>query len=189
MNLEQTIVSSILNYPLLYKDINYKYSKEKVLVHLFFVNGNGYEWIQGELIAENSTKQEHEKIPDNYFKIPVMSSEKDESTFTKKWRLEEGKPYVAYEIKSSHALSVYPLCDYAKLLNLPEDIKADWLVGAKEALLIGLKYWNDPYKHLEDTYIRDYARTRKLSKIIKYVKEQLDYLKSIENKLKQLEEK
>jgi hypothetical protein len=33
---------------------------------------------------------------------------------------------------------LYPLCEYAQICNLPDDIKEDWLLGAQEALDLAL---------------------------------------------------
>jgi hypothetical protein len=44
----------------------------------------------------------------------------------------------------------YPVCEYAKMLNLPENIQPDWLDGAKETLNLVKRYGFDP-EHKIDT--------------------------------------
>jgi len=190
MNVEQTIIHSILDHPQLYKDTNYKYSKEKVLNHLFFTNGNGYEWENGELVClTEDIEGIDKKIPEDYFNIPIMSEEKDETKFMRDWRIEDGEPFTPYEIKSNTAEHLYPICEYAKIMNLPSNIKKDWLTLAEEVVTMGFEYWHNPYKHANDTYIREWVQKRRYESINKYTVEQLGYLTGAKKRIKQLKEK
>jgi len=186
MNAQKTIAYLILNYPRLYKDINFKYSKEKALNHLFFTNGNGFDWIDGELFIED--KNVSEIIPEEYFNTPIMSTEQDEPDFARRWRLEEGKVYKPHEIKSTNALILYPICKYAQIMNLPNNIKKDWLEAAEEAITLGLDYWNNPYKQFRDVYIKEWSLKREYAKIDNYIKEQLNYLKQAQKRIEELKQ-
>ena len=155
-SLELTIINAIMQHPILYKDINFDYSKEKVLDHLFFVNGNGYEWVNGELVDDYANII-YEVIPENYFNTPSMG-----------------------------ALQIYPICEYAKILHLPNDIAPDWLFGAIEALLLAENYFDNPYQHCLDTYISDWMEDRNYKAIQKYLKEQKKFLRAAKKRIKQL---
>ena len=160
--LELTIINSILRYPLLYKDINFVYSKENVLDHLFFVNGNGYEWVDGELITDEPLM--HDCIPDNYFDTKIMDKD-------------------GYEILNTIPLNIYPICEYAKILSLPDDIKPDWLAGAEEALKLAQDYYNDPYKHCNGSYISSWIDKRNFAAIPKYIDGQKKFLDIAEKRI------
>lgn len=183
--LKQLIIDLILDYPLLYKDINYKYSRQKVLNHLFFVNGNGFMWLHGVLCPTTSGEQlprlTNREIPKDYFEKPIWSKEEDDPPFFRKLRLEERIPYKSREVCSKHAITIYPICKYAKICNIPDDIRIDFHAGALEAISFALDFFEDPHKYMLSDYCRDWAEERKYDKIVKYVKEQKHFLyKAIE---------
>ncbi len=183
MKVYQEIVNSIMEYPSLYKDINYQYSKEKVLNQLFFTNGNGYKWVNGELISD--TEERYQDFPKDYFNIPIMTTIKEELDFEKEMRLKfhKNKEFKSSEICCQGASTIYPICEYAKIMNLPNNIKKDWLKAATEAVKIAIDYYNDPYKHCADYYIKDYMDDREYTKIAKYLQSQRQYLLKAEWKI------
>ena len=174
--LELVIINAILNHPSLYKDIDYEHSRQKVLSHLFFTNGNGYEWVNGALVCELDKYKVGTELPESYFETPVMSTEANEPKYFKELRLAEGKEYEPYELCSKQAIQIYPICQYAKMMNIPDDIKDDWLEGAIEATIFARDYWDSPYKYCLDTYVRDWMHSRDYEKIKEYKKEQIGYL-------------
>ena len=177
MRFEQYIIHSILDYPDLYKDVDLQHSREKVLDHLFFTNGNGLEWQDGELkYQDTESSEEARKIPKGYFDTPIMSTESDEDSIFKEWRLEEGKEYKPHEVCSKYALNIYPICEYAKITKLPNDIQIDWLYGAEEAINLADRYFDDPYRHARHTYINEWVLTRNFESIQNFLKEQKTYL-------------
>ena len=177
MQVEQFIINHIFEYPLLYKDIDFKHSREKVLDQLFFTNGNGLDWIEGELryCYENKNNTIH-ILPENYFFTPLMSTEDDELPWIKEYRIKEGKEYKPREICSKEALTIYPICDYAAIANIPEDIKLDWLLAAEDACFIAADYFTDPYKHCNDIYIKEWIKERQYTKIKKHLEKQIHYI-------------
>lgn len=177
MQVEQFIIKCILEYPLLYKDVSFENSRHKVLDQLFFTNGNGLEWINGELqYPESEEVASTYTIPIDYFSKPVMSTEEDETSWIKKYRLEEGKKFKPHEICSKDALTIYPICKYAAIVNIPEDIKFDWLLAAEDACFLAADYFTNPYKHCRDTYIKEWMKLREYSKIKKHLEEQVHYI-------------
>lgn len=177
MKVEQFIINHILEYPLLYKDIDFKHSRDKVLDQLFFTNGNGLEWVNGELLYDDEAKNNIERtLPENYFSIPLMSTEDEESSWIREYRIKEGKEYKPREICSKEALTIYPICEYAAIVNIPDDIKLDWLLAAEDACFMAADYFSDPYKHCRDMYISDWMKQREYTKIKKHLQEQIHYI-------------
>ena len=177
MDVEQFIIKHILEYPSLYKDINFEYSRNKVLDQLFFTNGNALDWVNGELVYSVDEEVEvNYVLPDNYFSTPIMSTEEDESDWAKKWRLEDSKDYKPHEICSKEAQTIYPICDYAAIVNIPNDIKPDWLVAAQDACFLAVDYFKDPYKHCRDSYIKQWIENREYDKIKKHLEKQMHYV-------------
>jgi len=176
MNVNQFIINSIFEYPLLYKDENFEKSRDKVLDQLFFTNGNGLDWINGELAYSEKEEVIIHSLPENYFSIQLMSTEEDETSWIKEFRLEKGKEYKPREICSKEALTIYPICQYAAIVNIPEDIKLDWLLAAEDACFLAADYFLDPYKHCRDMYIVEWMKKREYEKIKKHLKEQIHYI-------------
>lgn len=79
-------------------------NKWAVYHHLFLVNGNGYKWKKGELV--------------DAYKSPEMPE-------TTRVGLEERmNNFTARE-------KVYPICEYAKIVTIPDNVTDDWLEAAK----------------------------------------------------------
>lgn len=100
-------------------------TRKHCLDHLFCVIGNGYEWVDGELVdADNKYEKryklrkpikkaefenEQSWLDNNRFYTELYDGEEDRIPW--KWRFDW-----------------YPLSkNYSKLYNYPEDIKDDWM--------------------------------------------------------------
>ena len=123
MKFEKTIQCMFNNYPMLFQ------KRQECLNHLFCVVGNGYEWVNGELINNkfityNSKTYEIEDI--NEPNIILKGVNKAIQTIES-----EGYNYLNF-----HGLITrewYPLCkEYSNLFNYPSNIKKDWLKGIEE---------------------------------------------------------
>ena len=182
-SLELTIINAIMKHPLLYKDTNFEYSKQKVLNQLFFVNGNGYEWVDGQLT--DGEELVYNSIPKDSFNTTMVEEPKDDDFMRgiyKELNINSNK----IKLESYGALTIYPICEYAKILHLPDDIEPDWLFGAIEALLLAENYFDNPYQHCLDTYISDWMEDRNYKAIQKYLKEQKKFLRVAEKRIKYL---
>lgn len=149
MTIKDTIKSMIIMCPRLFP------TKLSVYNHLFLTNGNGYRWENGELISEND--EENCSIEDGLEALfndelqydflesylNVTTDEEDIINYFKrrnKEKLELTKVIVNYEKIINEKLyltdkeELYPLCKYAKILNIPDDIKDDWKDAIKEFL-------------------------------------------------------
>jgi hypothetical protein len=150
MNLEKTIQAAFDHYPDLFQE------RKQVLDHLFCTIGNGFDWIDGELIEDEElvpinpldengkAKQYHiitkREARESLYKMIIADKRalemwntiilKDGQTLEEKLlspKEDDNEPeYVSNQ-------SIYPLCKkYSKLFNYPSDIKPDWLEGIKE---------------------------------------------------------
>jgi hypothetical protein len=160
MDYETTKNAKMEAYPSLYAD------EIDVLHHLFFVNGNGYEWINGELSDGSNTAEElikHAKeFRIEHIKTDIYIAEQegnDKEVEYLKNRLEYvmSADYVAEERKKNEEYrrsliergdkscwyicggdqigrTIYPICQYARILHIPDDVKPDWLMAARKAI-------------------------------------------------------
>lgn len=94
-------------------------AEEAFLEHLFFVNGNGYEWFQGTLVCD---EYDDPREKSSYDEVPPISF--------LKWKEEH-----CYK-------DLYPLCQYADCLLVPDNVQPDWLEALGRAL-----DWADSANH------------------------------------------
>jgi hypothetical protein len=132
MTVKESLRISLLLYPSILQN------KWAVYHHWFAVNGNGYEWENGELVdicgEKNVTITE---AINKHFKYRTKNIFK--STFIFKYNIKELKNDILATINVKNRTTdftqteeLYPLCEYAKILNIPNDIKPDWLDAIKE---------------------------------------------------------
>lgn len=124
MRAEDTLQFMMDFYPDLYKN------RKNCLNQLFCVVGNGFEWINGELVCKNEylerwqlkTPIEHATPGEHNLYLLELHEE-----FKKRLALKRKKP--VYDFNDTW----YPLSKkYSKLYNYPEDIKDDWLLLIEE---------------------------------------------------------
>ena len=165
----------IRNYPTLYKVKTYEESELLVLDHLFLTNGNGYEWYDGYLIDKFEEPIElygvvkKELLPAGYFdKIEWKLEPVDESMrelfeefgIVRNYVKKDGEYY--REVKQVArpgigseqfvSFSPYPICQYAKMETMPDDVRPDWLAGAIKAVKATLAYYEDDEAIKRDFY-------------------------------------
>lgn len=157
---ELTLKAALEAYPSLFLD-------EKDVIHqLFFVNGNGLSWEDGELTdgkpietaverARASSRDfyqqslEHAREADIEFYADYWREKLehlDEENFAEKEReredarrrgyLADGEGTDCWFVLLDNSLGrvMYPLCQFAKILHVPDDVKPDWLAAAKKAI-------------------------------------------------------
>lgn len=154
-----------------------------VLNHLFFVNGNGYDWSSGQLVDNcgeetdeqlaylREKDQETRKVLENLLDaldaadrvIGTRTNSELRRHIKSEIARKSGDPMKVREavLKENerkakaglHGFSIkpngsvcrdlYPICGYASIMNLPDDIKPDWLGAAMlalECVKLGLLY-------------------------------------------------
>lgn len=140
------------------------YTETDVLHHLFFVNGNGREWRDGQLVdrvmnIRSARKYIRDRLEYYIQRVKENMSktywgERNLEHFKKELDvLQNGTPqeqrefYYQEHIKilktieefTLHAdgqliKGLYPLCEHAMIVNIPYDVKPDWLEAAIRAL-------------------------------------------------------
>ena len=121
MNVHDTVRQAMIEYPLLFA------SRTQVLHHLFWVNGNGYEWLNGELVDYQPHKlKPYKALEKGYGKEREKALEAFSKFVSKHDEFVDN-----YKIPLSN---VYPICEYACIMNIPDDVKPDWLEAARESL-------------------------------------------------------
>lgn len=133
MTVQETLQNSLILYPSVNKN------KFDVYNHLFLTNGNGYNWIDGELVVIGNTNR------------PVTIEDGIESAFDFHMSDERlincslifSRDYLKKQILSiinwEERSKIFvcdreevTICQYSKILHIPNDVKPDWLEAAKE---------------------------------------------------------
>ncbi len=147
MNYETTKNLMMDAYPSLFPE------EADALHHLFFVLGNGYDWVGGELTENYSDPTgvsptpaeiiEECKIRRREFLKRTQKQFGDlggaSEYLEKELRIIETSPaeqrqHELRRRKLDYRRKMYPICEYSRILHLPEDIKEDWLEAATKAL-------------------------------------------------------
>lgn len=100
-------------------------TRQSCLDHLFCVIGNGYKWVNGELVSEDHLSERYVMME----QIVHAKSLYDE-TYEKRRNLELdlAKKIPGYQPNPKYIHHWYPLSkDYSFLYNYPPDIKPDWM--------------------------------------------------------------
>jgi hypothetical protein len=155
MNHYDTIKQAMLAYPSIFS------TTQEIDHQLFFVTGNGYRWCKGELVSNDPPMSMMQAIIkanahfDSHienFKIKnipaaVFAAERQKHNY---WFVSANIDDII-EFSASKSINVYPWSEYAKILNIPDDITDDWLKAA--------------YEHVKDLrlYILDSDDDRKQS--------------------------
>jgi len=198
MTLEDTIAKSIKKYPSLFKDVNWKKSRIKVIDHLFLTIGNGFEWYDGYL-AEKSKKHKYGEIK---FKWRPTQKWFDTKLFDKYgWDkaiidIIKKNPQMAdlLEIESAslYLATPYPVCEYSRAMNVPDNVRPDWLAGAIETLEWAEMFYSGPLNQLKQsgfivgTKLCDDAIKKDSKARLKLVCKTLINLKNVEKTLKRV---
>lgn len=155
------------------------YSKIEAMHHIFFVNGNGLEWVNGELFTDCEKAEDISNIAQerkDYMNAWLPSMWEEAAEFHKKCGINREKLPVEERLKKywetqyarrdkevTNDFVMYPICMYAPICNIPDDITGDWLVFALEAIDWALTLkpeledysgnWNDTNKGNQDFLI------------------------------------
>ena len=150
----ETVESCILNYPKLFPNALYVYN------HLFCVVGNNYNWVNGELVT-NDTNMRHTTVENaiiEYLNHALIEQWKEDGTAVRFWSsfgkhnddvLEYIRRLNGYVVKDVEIIlnykklakdfslientyiddvfNFYSICEYSKIMQIPDDIKIDWL--------------------------------------------------------------
>lgn len=163
-SVRDTVLAMLTQYPSIFPD------KSACYRHLFLVNGNGYEWVDGELVNvypsknEPDFKDEDKAVADQIEKFGQTPNY--ENVFG-----HEQYSYVRLDTRRHNMLIQFALdnidlimeaehvkfdttifmtysgWDYCKLMQMPDDVKPDWLEAVKEVRhsLIPCMYYAKKY--------------------------------------------
>lgn len=166
MNLKDKVIDSMREYPSISEN------KLDVYDHLFLTNGNGYDWVNGELIEKYNERlnvisieeaidklfnnesridlttdrmffyigelNKEEKVVKESLQYDLVRYAQDVKTIINAEKLANQSLFEIEPITSLDGLkpecTLYPLSNYSKIMNIPDDIKSDWLEGIKELM-------------------------------------------------------
>lgn len=109
---EETIAESMKHWPDIHR------SRRDVLDHLFFVIGNGFEWVDGAMLDSCPEAHLRPDIP------PPLSPEQI---------AELDKFLEPAERSTAPRTRFYPVSGFSQINHVPDDVLPDWLALAHEA--------------------------------------------------------
>jgi len=170
MTFEDTIFESLWSYPNLFGFD--ELDRYRVMDHLFFTVGNGYKWKDGELVEGCTEKRISWRqylyralggrfyfVTTDVMVLEQLSDrqEKGDSALPddpQQWDILKRKAQEEFlherATKGDGKVGFYPVCEkYSRIMNVPIDIKPDWLDGAIDflefALDSPLDWWRPAY--------------------------------------------
>ncbi len=159
-SVHDSVVQAIRTYPSLYR------CRTDVLHHFFCVNGNGMEWVSGELISsyeepvrtlDDILHDERAAVAERMdflrgFEIDADRNKQVEARARAKvlyentvlrYRFENADDLAHVQWDAipigetlAHPKPIYPLCDYARMNAVPDDVKPDWLAAVREMIFV-----------------------------------------------------
>lgn len=175
MTIKDTIKSMIITCPRIFP------TKLSTYNHLFLTNGNGYRWKNGELISEDdeencSIEDGLEALFNDELQYSLLKGYLNSTTDSEdiinyfkrrnKENFELAKVIINYEKIINEKLylpnkeELYPLCKYAKILNIPDDIKDDWKDAIKEFLDFIMTSEENEVVIYRNQYINELSKTQ-----------------------------
>lgn len=102
-------------------------TRKHCLDYLFCVIGNGYKWINGELVDKDDTFERRYKIVEPI----IRATPRNEDLYNNMLRVEKNFKEIMgedYKPNRKYSFEWYPLCkECSKLYTYPENITDDWL--------------------------------------------------------------
>lgn len=126
MNYKDTLRVLLEVYPSIFTD------EAAVLHHLFFVNGNGYHWQNGQLV-ERGQHGDQETVGE----------------MIKRLRAEWVGDLQHQAVPRSR---LYPICKYAMIMQIPDNVQPDWFDAARAALKVAeaMQHTSEDAQYLKD---------------------------------------
>jgi hypothetical protein len=147
-DLDKLIANKIRRWPTLYR------CRTDVLHAWFCMNGNGLDWENGELDSfdEEPSLQDH-----------IRKEERNNREMISKYPSIDGPDYqvscakriaeITFRYENADKLAlvnwdkhilmdrvppkpIYPLCEYAAMCNVPNDVKPEWLAAVREMIFV-----------------------------------------------------
>lgn len=158
MNYNTTKIQNLLLWPTIYP------TEHHLLHHLFFVNGNGYYWQDGELVSrdidgdsprrELSTKElmaeYHARRAKRQAHWAAVYDDMYPEEHIKKMRalnmeVPKRRDFIKEACTPTNTpIKLYPLSDYSLISRIPGNVKPDWLKAAKQAIALARTWEHTP---------------------------------------------
>lgn len=134
MTVQENLKDCLLKYPQIFPN------KWAVYHHWFIVNGCGYDWKNGELVesGEDALLTTVEEGIDYYFKETLSKIKKGESGFAFEINYLKKAIFDCINLEQrmidfdSQRETIYPLCQYANIMNIPDNITPEWKAAVTE---------------------------------------------------------
>ena len=107
-------------------------------------------FIKDELV--NVVDAERKRIINDINDLVSMSFRIDERQADMSYPSYEKYPYHTVELYKNYDVKFYPICEYSRLCNLPDDIKTDWLIAARDMY----NYIIDNPQYIDENYKKDF---------------------------------
>ena len=127
MNYQRELRETLELFPRLFS------GEAELLSYLFFENGNGYDWKNGQLVDRDNRP----------FSAKLQESKEYDANhrqeYVKECNLYPTLDHPSYEEVYCHhhvSTKIYPICEWAGIATLPDDIQEDWLEAAKKAIVV-----------------------------------------------------
>ncbi len=159
MLVKDYISKNIQDYPGLFKDYTYEKSKLKVLGHIFFVNGNGLEIVEGEgYVSENCYDdnsnvipygtETYEPLPEKYFNTPIFKRHDNNIG----GMIPEER--MIYEAKSNWPFTPDVICKNSIISKIYNGniLKDDWMEESIILCTEALEYYFDESRYKYNIY-------------------------------------
>jgi hypothetical protein len=101
-----------------------EYNRALALDRLFFTIGTGYKWVNGCIVCSMDPKKFLDNVPNSNIKPPKNLEKR---------------------LKDMKISKCYPICEYSKVNQVPDNVRPDWLDAAFEALDMAINL-NPNYK-------------------------------------------
>ncbi len=156
--INKRIADSIRRYPTLYR------CRTDVLEHWFCVIGNGMEWQDGQLVSifdEPPLRTVEQLVAENTKwmreRLEEDDNEMDASTLARyRVMIQQESTRIRFTVENasdialvewSHntptrlrdsfsAKSIYPLCAYSRMSQVPDDVDPEWLAAVREMIFV-----------------------------------------------------
>lgn len=104
----------------------------------------------------NIVNDERKRIINDINDLVSMSFRIDERQADMSYPSYEKYPYHTVKLYKNYDTKFYPICEYSRLCNLPDDIKTDWLIAARDMynfIIHNPQYIDENYKKNFDEYL------------------------------------
>jgi hypothetical protein len=113
--------------------LNQESNRFDILNHLFFVIGNGYDWVNGRLVASESPNSRDIFYQNQKLSRQDFLKKLGEQDFIPNEALKAGKLPPKTQVKA------YPISEYSRINTIPDDVQPEWLDLAREALSVVIR--------------------------------------------------